>query len=796
MNNFAHDIRVALRGFRRTPAFVATVIVILGAGIGTAVAMFTIFRAVLVEPLPVRDVDRVVVLTTFRDSAVEFGLTLGNLKELNRASNTLNAVAGFAHWGATPSPMLDGDRPVTLNRVIASGNFFDVLDARPRLGRLLLPADADPGAEHVLVLSYKAWRKTFGGDTTVVGHRLLEPYSQWTYTIVGVAPPGLAYPEGADFWIPTGLNADGLSIIAIGRMNAGVTASAARSEFFSIVQRTNPGRNLIGAHAVPFTQAVLGDVRPVLRVLTAAVALLLIIACVNVGNLLLLRAGSRAHEVAVRRALGATYGDIVRQLLLENGLLAVGGGVLGLIVGEMLLRILIAFAPAQLPRVDVIQISGAPIAAAIGVTVLAVMMFGVGPALMSASGNVATTLRLDSRSGGDSGARRRVRTLLVASQTALAIIVLAGAALLTRSLSKLERIDLGYNADSLAFLSVSWPAQKLAAGPQLYPMGEELTRRWRAIPGIVAVTPTVVQPMLGPSVFVSKMDMEGQTPEERATNAWLPWEEAGEGYFRTFGIPLRRGRGFTDSDRDYAPLVVVVSDAVARRTWRGEDAIGKRDKFLGSDSAWRTVIGVAGDVHLRTLRESTPEVYVPWRQAGFWQNNFAVRTAGSLASVIPALRRELRAVDPTLALWYMTPMQSLLDAPLAKPRMTALLMSGFGAAALLLAALGLYGMMASVVREGTREIGIRMALGATPERVRRSVLRQALITCGIGALVGIAGALALSRLLASQLYEVSPSDPVSLIGACAILLGVALMAAYLPARRATWIDPARALRAD
>jgi predicted permease len=388
-----------------------------------------------------------------------------------------------------------------------------------------------------------------------------------------------------------------------------------------------------------------------------------------------------------------------------------------------------------------------------------------------------------------------VRSLLVASQAAIAIIVLAAAVLLTRSLSKLEQIALGYNADHLAFLSVSWPALKLEPGPKLYPMGEELTRRWSAIPGIVAVTPTVVQPMLGASVFISKMDWEGQSPEERATNAWIPWEEGGEGYFRALGIPVRHGRGFADSDREDAPLVVVVGEAVARRAWPGADAIGKRVKFFG-DSAWRTVVGVVGDVHLRTLRESTPELYVPWRQAGFFQNNFAVRTAGSLASVLPALRRELRAVDPALTLWYVTPMRTLLDTPLAKPRMTTLLMSGFGAAALLLAALGLYGLMASVVREGTREIGIRMALGATPERVRRSVLSHALITCGIGAAVGIGGALALSRLLASQLYDVRPSDPVALIGACVILLAVALIAAYLPARRATRIDPAQALRAD
>ena len=251
------------------------------------------------------------------------------------------------------------------------------------------------------------------------------------------------------------------------------------------------------------------------------------------------------------------------------------------------------------------------------------------------------------------------------------------------------------------------------------------------------------------------------------------------------------------ADREDAPLVAVVSEGVARRTWPGLDAIGKRIQFWGPDStSWRTVIGVAGDAHLRTFREMTPEIYVPWRQSTFWQNSFALRTSGSLTSLLPAIRREMRAVDPQLALWYAEPMSALLDAPLARPRMSTLLMSSFGLAALLLAALGLYGLMASVVRERTREIGVRMALGATPERVRRDVLRQALATCGTGALVGIIGSLALSRLLASQLFEVSPTDPTALAGACIILLTVVLIAAYVPARRATRIDPARALRSE
>lgn len=797
MNDFARDVRIGLRGLRRTPTFTVAAVLVLGFGIGTAIAMLTVFRAVLVERLPVRDPDNIVVITTYKDPAVEFGLVLSDLKPIRESSRTMRDIAGYAHWGATAAPLLDGDRSVVLNRVIATGTFFDVLGARPWLGRFLRADDDLPGAPPVIVLSYSVWRRSFGGDPAIVGHHLVEPYQQKSYTIVGVAPPGLDYPAGVGFWMQPWAGSENLSIISVARLAPGATPAAARSEVFAIANRIMPELHLVGAKSVGFTQAMLGDVRPVLIVLTTAVGLLLLIACVNVGNLLVLRAGSRARELAIRRALGATYGDVVRQLLVESVLLAVGGGALGLLLAEGLLRVLIVLAPAQLPRADVIQLAGAPIVVAIAITLLAVTFFGVVPALLAARTNVAMALRLDARSGRDSAGRRRVRQVLVASQTALALIMLAGGVLLARSLARLEGLDLGYRPEHLTILGASWPAMKYDSTEKLYPLGEELTRRWRAIPGVTGVTPVLIPPLLGPNIWLGRVDLEGQSETERAANPIVPVESGGNEYFQTFGIPIRRGRGFVDADRENAPLVAVVSETVARRLWPNEDPVGKRIHYWWPDTtAWRTVVGVAGDTHLRSLREATPAVYVPWRQAQGWQLDFAVRTSGALTQVLPAIRRELRAVEPRLALWYIEPMDDLLAAPLAQPRMSALLMSAFGGAALLLAAIGLYGLMASVVREQTREIGIRMALGAAPERLRREVLRQALVVSGVGAAVGVVVALATSRLLAALLFEVSPTDPVALVVACVVLMTVALLAAYVPARWATKVDPASALRAD
>jgi predicted permease len=803
MTTLTHDLRIALRGFRRSPSFTITAVLILAIGIGMAVAMFTVFDAVVVRPLPVTSPDRVVELFTYKgDPNTDYYILREDLRKVAASTKTMRDVAGIAHWGAPPAPLVDGDRPLVLNRTLVTGNFFGVLGTRPLLGRLVQPSDETPGAELVLVLSYGAWRKYFGGDPSIVGRRLMEPYGRKPYRVIGVAPPGLEYPAAVDVWMPAWQPSDRLSVIAVARLAPNATPRAAQSEFLQIMKGLSADREYDGAHVETFTHAVVGDVQPILVVLVAAVGLLLLIACVNVGNLLLLRAASRARELSVRRALGATFGDVVRQLVVESGLLGIAGGALGLVTAGALIKVLIAYAPPQLPRVDVIGVAGPPILIAVGVTLAAVLLFGVMPALIASRGELASPLRYDSRAGTETRARRRMRQALVASQVALAVVMLAGAALLGRSLERLQGISLGYDPNHLSLISVAFPPSVYAdsAGKvdqeRLNALGDQLAPAYRTIPGVTAVTQMLVPPFLGTGIFIGRLDLEGQTPEEWKSNPVYPVEAGGADYFRVYGIPILRGRAFTEADNGKSENVAVVSQSAARQLWPNEDPIGKRIHFWSADSTTlRTVVGVAGDMHYRSLRESTAEIYLPWKQS-YWQGSFAIRTTGSLASVLPALRRATAEVNPDLTLWQADAMDDLIAKPLAQPRMSALLLACFAFVSMLLAAIGLYGVMASSVRGSMRELGVRAALGASPERLRRGVLMEALIVTGAGAVVGLVVALAASRLLTTLLFDVSPADPLSLLGSAALLLVVALVAAYVPARHATRVDPVQALRAD
>lgn len=818
MRDLIQDLRLALRGFRRTPGFFATTVVILTLGIGMSVAMFTIFRTVLVRELPVVDQDRVVVMWTYgADPTADLVSGTKDLSVLRRESRTMRDIAAVAHWPATPTPFAYGERSVELNRGMVTGNFFDVLGVRPALGRLLRPSDDElEGARsslekisesfHPLVLSYRAWRETFGGDSSVIGRHLVEPLAQEDFTIVGVAPPGFDYPAGAGYWIPmwSGWESE-VQAFAVARLAPGATVAEARSEYFAIEKRLDEQRprplELHGAHAATFNETVLGDVRPVLVLLTAAVALLLLIACLNVGNLLLLRASSRTQEIAVRRALGASFGRIVRQLLVEAFAIATVGGVLGGLLAIALLRFLVAHAPPKLPRLDQIQLAGAPATTAVLVTTVAVLLFGLAPALLAARRNLASPLRLDSRAGGETRRGRRVRQSLVASQIALAVVMLAGAGLLARSLARLERQDTGFISDHLSVVWYSWNVRRYDSLPKMLALGDRLVQRIEDIPGVSSATQIVVPPMVGNGIWRVPIDTENRASDD-ATDRTFVAEFCGPECFRTFGIAQLRGRGFTAGDRQGAPLVAVVSESVARRLWPGQDPMGKRLRIsvgsgynLGGGDAWRTVVGVVGDTHLRTLREATPTVFFPSLQ-GFWQGHVAIRSSAKLAALVPALLAAGHDVDPGLELWHPQTMDEVLAEPLAQPRLSALLMSSFGLVALALAAIGLFGVMASLVHDRTREFGIRMALGATPGRVRREVLARAATVAGAGVAVGLAGAFAISHLMTSLLFQVSPTDPIALVGACVVLLAVAGAAAYLPARRATAIDPAEALRAD
>jgi len=800
-------ISLALRGFRRSPGFFGIAMLIVGLGIGMSVAIFSLFRTVLVRRLPVVDQDRIAVMWTYvSDPTTEVTLGTKELSVVRKESRTMRDIAAIAHWPAASLPFEFGDRSVELNRGMATGNFFDVLGARPALGRLFRPSDDEvpdmsPSQTRALVLSYRAWQDKFGGDSAVIGRHLVEPLARTDFTIIGVAPPGLSYPAGVDYWIPmwSGWQST-VSSFAVARLAPGATVAAARDEYLAIERRLTPKMHFEGAHAATFTETILGDVRPVLALLTTAVALLLLIACLNVGNLLLLRASTRARELAIRRALGASFGDLVRDLLVEAIAIAAAGAALGLLVAVGALRLLVAYAPANVPRLDDVRLAGAPVAVAVAVASVAVLLFGVVPALLIARGQLAAPLRLDARVVGETSRRRSLRQTLVASQMALAMVMLGGAALLTRSLTRLQRQDTGFVSDHLSVFWYSWNARKDSTVAKMTALGDRLNRRVRAIPGVTAATQLVAPPMLGNGVWQIRFEADGQTPVDAGANPLFPTDMVGPEFFKTFGVKLDRGRAFTDLDDASSPLVAIVSESVARKLWPGRDAIGQRirvpgataDGIVGGDG-WRTVVGVAHDTHLRLLREVSPMVFLPSVQ-GYWQGSIAIRSTVPLRALLPALRVAGSETDPDLALWSPRTMDEILDEPLAQPRLGALLTSTFGLVALLLAAIGLFGVMASLVRERTREFGIRMALGASAGRVRMEVLQRAALVVGSGAVVGLVVALATSRLLAALLFGVSPTDPLALGFACLLLLAVASAAAYLPARRATSIDPVQALR--
>ena len=810
IDRLRNDLRIALRGLARSPALAITTTAILAVGIGMAIAMSTIVRAVIVQHLPVQNQEQLVVLRAFVGNHEVF-LSSDDQKAFRREARTLRDVAGVGPLQVA-APSIVGDVTYSLRSVAVSGNFFELLGARPALGRLIRSADDAPGLWHAVVLSYRAWRERFGGDSSVLGKRIGDPwdpeYHIAEYVIVGVAPPGLDFPAGVDDWYtyqgdPRAFPSS--AGITVARLAPGATAGAARSEWLAFRERVyvrdRAGAPMSGrlhvtrAEMVSVADEVLGSSTTILAILSAAVVLLFLIACLNVGNLLLLRAASRSHELAVRRAVGASFGDILSALLADGIVIAILGGIAGFLVAEALLHAVVVAAPEQLPRLEDISLAGAPVLTAALISLLATLLFGVVPGLAVARGSLASPLRIDTRAGGRTRRRRRLQQTLIAAQTALAVITLAAAGLLIHSLERLERLDLGFNPRHLSVFSVSFPVVTYDSAPKIAALGREVLPVLRAVPGVTALSTVESRPFMGADFGVIRVLRDGGTANDTATAVASAIGDPD--LFRTLGIPVIRGRAFLASDDERAPRVVVVSRAIAEELWPGENPIGKRVGSLGRSTViWRTVVGEVGDAHLRALRVATPTVYFPTEQFGGWTTTVAVRTSANFSTVLPSLRRALARVDPKLTIWDAHSFDDLLGTELATPRLSSFLLGAFALVALLLAAIGLYGVMAFTVREETREIGLRMALGAGPERVRRDVLRRALSVIALGGAAGLVGALASSRVLAGLLFQVQPADPIALGAACILLGVVASAAAYLPARRATRVDPAIALRSE
>ena len=802
-DDFRQDSALAVRTLLRAHGFTAAAVVTLGLGIGLAVAMFTVSDAVLRRPLPVRDQERVVVLWgEGKGSVRRLPLTPEHFERFREGPRTLQEMAGTLSARAAPLPVRDGQRALMLNLAAVTGNFFGVLGSPPALGRTLRPDDDVVGAAPVMVISHSLWHTHFNGDPSVIGHHLALLQSGVTYTVVGVASPGLEYPAGADLWVP--LHA-GVEVVPLGRLARDATPRQAAAELRASFQRdASVAWRDLRAGSSPLPQVVTGDVRSALLILSSAAALLLLIACINVANLLLVRASGRMQEIAVRQALGAGRGRILRQLLTESSVLALAGGLLGVALAETLVRGLLVLAPPELPRLEEIRLAGVPFGMAVAVTVAATLAVGLIPALR-ASGSVASRVHGGGRSSTEPKARRREQHVLAIAQVGLAIVVLSAAGLLSRSLWQLERLDMGFTTDRLAILQLAWPTGKFDTPESLYALYDLLVPRVEALPNVVSAAPFSVRPFAGATGGIDGPFAPEGTPEaELATSPTLSTEVVGPGYFRTFRVPLLRGRAFTDADREDSPRVVVVSEDVAQLFWPGEDPVGKRLGLGRPERAedWWTVVGVVPAIRYRVLREAVSTVYVSYRQfiggPGMLAapRMLAVRARGEPAAVVPSVRHAIHETDRGVVVTGAETMERIVANQLAQPRLVAALLGVFGTGALLLAAIGLYAVLAYLVWRRTRELAIRQALGASPSRLRSSVLGQALVIAGVGIVLGLAGALAGGRLIRSFLFGVAPNDPLTLVGVAAMLLIVALAAAYVPARRASRADPAALLRGE
>ena len=800
MDKLLKNVHTGFRGLRRTPGFAAAAILTLALGIGLSTAVFTIANALLLRRLPVHDQDRIVLLWgETRDGRFRnFPLDLDDARAFIRESRSLERGAFYGYEGAHAVAARDGDRTINLEQTVTGGDFFAVLGAHPALGRTLAATDDQFGAEPVAVLSYSAWQGQYGGDPRVLGRRFTVHETARTYTIVGVMAEGFDYPRGTDFWVSVfpQYPPDALALRSfdlIGRLAPGATPQAARADLTAHFSRSSEEflRNVRGVvHTLP--EVAIGETRQALIAFGAAAGLLLLLACANVANLLLVRGIGRAREVAVRSALGASRAQLIAQLLTENGLLAVAGGLVGAAVCSSAIRVFVAFVPAGFPRASEIRVDGAALLAAFAITLAATLLFAVVPAVVTSRGDLLRTLGSGVRHSG--GRRSRLVTeLLAAGQLAIALVVLAAAAVITRSLVALERVNLGLEAPRLLVAQLAFDPYRYDDAKKQARVLETLMDRLGAMPGIEGVSTSVSVPFT--QGWEGRPTAEGQTSEEIASDPVLAMDVVDVHHFTTLGVSMLRGRAFSAADGPSQPKVVILSESAAQYYWPGQNPIGKR--MLGAgDTA--TVVGVAPDSRYRDLREPRRAIYYPLAQSvfPFAPTNLIVRATGSPAALVPAVRRALDEVAPGVILANGSTFESYLDAPLAQPRLNALLLAVFAAAATTLAAIGLFGVMATMVRQRTRELGVRMALGATARDIRDLVVGRGLTIALAGAAAGLAGALAANRLLAAMLFEVSPADAVSLAAVAIFLLVVALIATLLPARSSTRIDPVVALRVD
>jgi putative ABC transport system permease protein len=798
-----NDFRYALRQLIKAPSFTIVAILTLALGIGACTAIFSVVNVVLLQPLDYSQPDRIVnIRETNLPKFPEFSVAPPNYIDWEKQAKSYEYLA--AYTGARINLTGDGE-PQQLLGVKATGHYFDVFGIKPAVGRFLLPEEDAQGKNHVVVLSYGFWQRVFGGARDVAGRAVQlngEPY-----TIVGVAPFGFGLTGKIDAWLPMAFKPEetandargGHYINVVGRLKPGVTVTQARAELEVIASQlakqypdSNKGWGIL---MMPIQDYTVRDVKPVLYTLLGAVGCVLLIACANLANLLLARATARSREISIRAALGAGRGRLIRQLLTESVVLAVCGGVAGVILARWGLDALLSLAPTSLPRISEIHLNFGVLLFSLALSVVTGLLFGIAPALLAARADVNEALKQGTRGSTEGGARGRLRSALVVIEVTFALVLLGGAGLLARSFMQLTHVDPGFVPENATLLRLSLPQKKYPEKDQQIAFANALLERVKNLPGVQATGITHSMPLAGD--YVLTFNIEGRPAIAPSDLPSTNYYAVTPDYFRAMGIRLVRGRGFTPQDDARAPHVAVINETMARQFFPNEDPIGKRINIQNGPDTWREIVGIVGDIKQYGLDKATSlQSYEPFAQAPFNSLNMVIRTTGSPAALLSALRAEVYAVDKDQPVGTIRPLEEIVADSIARQRFAMTLLTVFSAVALVIAAVGIYGVMAYNVVQRTGEFGIRMALGAQQGDVLRLVLTQGGKLIGLGLLIGLLATLAASRAMGSMLFNTSAYDPLTLASITLLLAAVALIACFFPANRATKVNPIEALRVE
>ena len=810
MSDLQQDLKLALRSLRRSPLFTTVALLTLALGIGANTAVFTVVNGVALRPLPYQNPDRLVSIWTQRTEGDEADtFSLPDYLDLAEQASTL-AATGFWTWWSMD--ITDADELISVPSVRVSANMLDILGVEPAEGRLFRPEEAEPGNDHVALVSHSLWQGHYGGDPNLVGS-LIE-IDREPHTVVGIMPAGFRFPYvdqyGTGFWTPISLNPAEESrfsrwINVVARLEDEASVEQAGIEVDTIAARlareyaeSNAGWTM--RLSTLHDAAVDDDTVTALWVLYAVVAFVLLIACANLANLLLARMETRQHEIAVRAALGAGRTRLLRELLTEAGLLAIGGGALGLVTAMWGMNVLLAVIPADLPRLDEISFDTRVLGFGIAVSLITGVLFGLLPAVHASRSDLQGTLKKSSARTG--GARQQIRAVLVVAEIAIALVLLVGAGLLLRSFNMLLRENMGFDPQRVLTFQLS-PASAYPDAPGRHGFYRDVSQGLTSLPGVEIAGANTAPPLSGVD-WTSTFAIEGTPPAAAGQEPSAQFNVVTPDYFRALAIPVLQGRVFTEDDDGQRPPVVVINEPFANRYWPDETPLGRSIVIGGreggdesSESPASEVVGVVGNTRkLGIDRQPPPEFYVPYGQSVPYFMNFVVRTDGNPTLVVGAVRTLIWEINDGVAIEDLGTMAGLMDTSIAQPRFNMILVCVFAGLALVLATLGIYGVVAYSAAERTREIGLRMALGAEAHDVFRLILGQGLIMTGVGLAVGLVVAIAASRLLSGLVYGVATTDPATYVVVAMTLASTALIAAWIPARRATRVDPVVALRQD